>query len=427
MKNCFASLILVIACGWTATATAQVDPHFLQSPPSNRPFLPSQLPDLARMLDVEARNFVPTVRREVGGTRQGRQLVIRGNAMQSAVSDLSASIMAGNTRPDILQTRIDIFVRAIEPVQSELNNPAGTAPEASAISQRIGRIGYEINRTVNASAAGLRPPPIQPPVFPPPGAGYDRNRVLQLAQTLVLSVSNTNRMIQSDIGFVYPYDGAIRDLDAMGLAVQQLGQLAQNGARLPQLQAAYNPIRDRARRVDGAMSNPPSIRVRRAWQAVETDLRQLTDSLGLNPDFHVDPDRPVIIDPPAFPHHPWPGPPPTTRPVNGPIIALTDQLVAEVDAFIAAMQPNALKVPEGPQILQAARAFRNEAVAFRQTAAAGARPRQLSPSLNQLDGLYAKFSNRVFRVANGLDGPNINRTRRMGVILGQMRQMLATL
>lgn len=401
-------------------ASSQVDPNIFLLPPSPRPYRPSDLPQLLQMLVFEARNFVPTARREVGGTRQGRQLVIRGNALESAVNALDRTIRSGGLDPSYRAARIDDFVRSLDAVTAELGNAPGAAPESAAISQRMGRLGYEINRAVGP-APPFYPPAVLPPVFPPQGPSYDRGRVMQMAQAVAVGLANANGLIQSDIGLVYPYDGAVRDLDAMGAGMQQINQLALAGAPLRRLQATYDPIRDRERRVDAALANPPSPRVRRAWRSASDDLGQLADALGLSPDFVVDPGRPVIIDPPAYPHLPWPVSPPGNRPGNAAAIALADRFAGEIDGFLAAMQPNVLKVPEGPQIFKEGKAVRNEVIAFRQTAAAGARPRELAPSLRQLEGLYAGFSSRVLRVSGGKPGPNVDRVRRMGAILDQIR------
>jgi len=356
------------------------------------------------MLAYEADNFVPAVRRELAGTRQGRQLVIRGNALQYAAEAIETTIQSGNSPPRVVSAQLDQFVQALDAVQSELNNPAGTAPEAAISSQRMSRLVYEISRALNANS-----PPPRPPVLPP-AANYDRNRVMQMAQAVSTGLAGTSSLIRSDIGSYPPYDGAMRDLDAMTLGIQQVTQLAYSGAGLPQLQAVYNPIHDRAHRVNQALQNVPSPRVRNAWRASSRDLRELDEVLGLAPAIVIDPGRPV--------------PPPGQRPGTAATIAIADQFTGEVDAFIATMQPNVLKVPEGPRIMQDARALRNEVITFRQTAAAGARPRELEPSFRQLEGIYAKFSNRVERVSGGKPGPNVNRSRRMATLLDQLRDRI---
>jgi hypothetical protein len=103
------------------------------------------------------------------------------------------------------------------------------------------------------------------------------------------------------------------------------------------------------------------------------------------------------------------------------VLALTDQLVGQVDAFFQVFSPTAGVVPEGRQFLADAQQLRAAASTFRQVAAGGAAPARLSSDLRTIEALYQNLAQRTNRIARGRNGANIQQVGLMGQTLQQLR------
>ncbi len=391
----------------------QIDPGFLNSPPGPTAFRPDQVPHLARLLDDEARQFVPAIYRELGGTPQGRQLVIRGNGLASAAEGYARTLQPGGD-PGQQGIWRDQFGQALDAVQAELNNPPGTAPVATAICQRLGRLVYEINR-----AMGGGPQPGVPPGggFLPPGMGGPSQQVMQLVQTASSQLNATNGFLATDVGQVPPFDGVMLDIQALLVGLQQINQLALSGSPPGQLRSTLLQLWPRVRQINAMMQNgsPALNRARASWNAAVVPLSALAQLVGVPPDLS----SPPTIGPGPGPGFPNPGLP---NPGAGqPTIFMAAQLLGEVEGFLAAVQPTALRIPQGLQFLADARSLRGVVIGFRQAAVSGAPPGQLQAMFGQVEQAYSVLLNRINRIAGFRSGPNIDRVRRMGGLVDQIR------
>lgn len=422
MKRTILGLIVVASvAGPMREATAQFDSRYFDVPPAANAPTMGQLPALAKRLDDESQQFVPAVRREVGGTPQGYQLVIRGNAMRGAAEAFSRTLQPGGD-PNQRGVWYDRFVRSLDAVQAELNNPPGTAPVATAIAQRMGRLGFEISRALGPGGLPGPPPPGGGP--PPPGFGppaIDRYQLMQLVQTASAHLGAANGFLASDVGRVPPFDGAMLDIQVILVGLQQINRLGLAGPDPAQVRASFLPLWDRARQIHPLMQdrNPALARARASWDSATVALGGIARSLGIPPDLT-----------------PTPGPPPGPIPTPGfgpghghgrrlrEATALADQLGGEADGFIAAIQPNVLRIPQGHQFVADARALRASAIAFRHAAVGGAGPDQMRGAFAQLDQAYGSLLNRVNRIAGFRSGPNIDRVRRLGGLVDQIRGTL---
>jgi len=102
-------------------------------------------------------------------------------------------------------------------------------------------------------------------------------------------------------------------------------------------------------------------------------------------------------------------------------MALADELIGQVDAFVQAFSQNAHVVPEGKQTLADAHALSAAARNFRQAAGGGAPPR-LSPEFRTVEETWQRISRRSQRIAGGRTGPNIQKIALIGQIIEQIHQ-----
>jgi hypothetical protein len=105
-------------------------------------------------------------------------------------------------------------------------------------------------------------------------------------------------------------------------------------------------------------------------------------------------------------------------------VGLADTLAGQVDGFLQAFTTMSRDVPEAEQFVADARVLAEATARFRQLAAGGAPPGQLSQELRSVEGAWQRLQQRTQRVARGRTGPNIQQVGLMGNTLGQMRQML---
>jgi hypothetical protein len=110
-------------------------------------------------------------------------------------------------------------------------------------------------------------------------------------------------------------------------------------------------------------------------------------------------------------------------PLPGPstAVALTDQLVAQADAFLRAFVSTSWRVPERDFFVADTMAIRNAAIRFRQAAAAGAPPDALAAEFQNLEACWQRLNARMFRVSGGRIGPNIALALQMGRTIDQIR------
>jgi hypothetical protein len=291
---------------------------------------------------------------------------------------------------------------------------------SAAICQRLGRLAFEIRR---ATGGGFNPVP-PPGVIPGPPL-VDTVRVMRLAQSASANLNSVNGFLAADVGQLPPFDGVMYDIQALDLGMQQISRLGlSGGASLPAFQAVYQPLRARASQVNSFLQtgNPALRRAQTAWASAAASLNGLSQALGFPADLVTMPIPPIIPQPPVIPQPPL---------IPGPgfgvpaVITLADQLAGEIDGFIAAVRPNALVIPQGMLFVADARALRGDAIAFRQRVAAGANPAQVRSSFQQLDRSYARLLDRINRVSGFRSGPNIDRIRRLGGLVDQIRALVA--
>jgi hypothetical protein len=126
-----------------------------------------------------------------------------------------------------------------------------------------------------------------------------------------------------------------------------------------------------------------------------------------------------------------PTPPPavavTLQPAGSapsPVMALADQLLGQIDAFLNAFAPTVRVVPEGEWILADAQRLKAAAVAFREKCGRGVDSYRLSQQFLAVDQSWGRMARRINRIARGRTGPNIQLAMDMGETCRQIHQLL---
>lgn len=387
-------------------------------PPGPNPFPAAQLPALAQQLVIEARQLLPTVRYELAGTNQGRRVEVATNALTAAVEAFESMVRGRSFDPLRSRQAYQTVARASGQLQGELNNPPNSAPQSNWIAGRVDRLVYEVGRIIEGELPGPGPAP---------RPDYDLAQLQRLCDLLEADLGALRDRIWREVGSSYPYDQIGRELDGLLARTQQFHGQVGLAQPLGTLQATWMPLREQARMVEmGLATVRPPRGVDEAWRTVRGDLDRITTTLGLSPDYTVQPDRPVIINPPAFPNLPYPITPDwASRPNPSPVLGLVDQAIGEVDGFLLGIQPNLLVIPEGPRFQADAREVRGSLMRLRQATLGPPGNRVAAEALRRVEADYARLRNRTDRIARGKYGTNIARVLRLGDLITAMRGQVA--
>jgi hypothetical protein len=152
--------------------------------------------------------------------------------------------------------------------------------------------------------------------------------------------------------------------------------------------------------------NPLAPRVRAAWQSYLATVVLLKQVLGLN-------NPPESLAGTALAAH-----------GRSPVVALADQLLEQINAFINAFALNSGTVLDGNLLLADAQRLQTAADEFRQDAARGLTPGQLAFEFRDVDALWHRLARRTNRVARGWTGPSIEQVTRMGQTLAEIHRLL---
>ena len=154
-----------------------------------------------------------------------------------------------------------------------------------------------------------------------------------------------------------------------------------------------------AARVQGPM--------RDAWRAYAYADDRIRGLLGL-------PSSPVISDTSLV------------IPTAPPVAELSARLQAEVDALIVAFAPTVNQVPEGREIFAEIERLRDATRGFSRDVSSNQALRKLAQSFAAVNDRCGRLSRRVYRVAAGRSGPNIQRVDRLVEICRQIGWVLGS-
>jgi hypothetical protein len=377
---------------------------------------PTSIPAATSRLAATARRLTSTVRAELAGTSLGRRLEIRANALQGAAQSLDAAVRGGAT-PDELRPSLAAVDAAAAQVQAVLNAAPGAAPQSALLAAQIDDLTNSLRRMIGGVV------PIGPIGPGPGGLEYDAGTIIQQAESARSRANALATTIATQVGWVEPYDRAIRDLRGLSAQLAALRDQARRSNPLTTLQAGWASVRGRSAGLAASLRGvrpPPA--VVSGLNALQADLDALAGSLGISPGYVVDPDRPSLLEPPAYGGLPYPIVPPTIPPwpYDPPVVRLIDQALGEVDAFLLGIRPHLGTIPEGPRFQADAVALRNDLLDLRQRVLARDAGPSRAAAFARVDRSYRRLADRTARIAKGRYGPNIARVDSLGTLIGRI-------
>jgi hypothetical protein len=398
MKLLSVTWVCVFMAGLLEASFAQ-EP--VQPPPPPRPETQGAVDvgALARKMAGRLQDLADELNANAATAPVNRQRAHEATELSQAVSDFHGTLASGADPFRLRQS-----FSGIDAGWHQLRGQLGSAPAAmTATIQRIEEVDGQVHE-----ALGMNGPPLD--YYgreAPPATGIAETQ--RLAHALVDRAEGLAVAIRADMGQTPSGRTLAADAERLAREADAFHDALKPDARPEAAAAAFGPIDELADRVERAISAAPvPASVHLAWQAFASVEVLIHRNLGLN-----SPQPAVPID--------------VNAPASGgasPLLALADQLVEQVSAFVQVFGPTAGIVPEGPYMLADAQLLQAAALNFRQDVAKGLDAGRLAFEFRDVDLIWQRLTRRVNRIARGRTGPNIQQVGRMGATCEQLHRAL---
>jgi len=355
---------------------------------------------LAHEMAERVRHLGEDISSDLAQAPEGRHLIDDTKELGTAIDEFHETL---HDRPD--PARVGQAFAGIDQtwqhLRGQLSRPGMTSPAVDRAARRVDELAARIRQSLNLNA----PPPAFYGNGAAPAGLADTQR---LAHALVDRARALAGVVQVDMAG--DPNGPAFARDAVGLA--QIADTFHDSIDANQpievAARAFAPVDEIADRVERFVtSGRVSPRVQQAWQAFASVEVLIHQNLGLG--------------------SPQPAVQYTIAPRAGgpsPMVALSVQLVEQVNAFMATYGPNARNVPEGGIILAQARRLQEDAADFQQHAARGLPPNRLAHEFRDVDDSWQRLSRHIGRVARGWNGPVIQQVQAIGGTCEQIHRVL---
>ncbi len=358
-------------------AGVQVDNSTPPIPPPNLP--PGAHRDLITQILRRSEQFTGMIQTEIPGTLQGRQCIIRAQAMQSAALNLQNQF-ASNLPPNVLVSSLNGLEQAYGALRDRLARPPGTAPNSEQIANHIGMLIANLKSVPPFNGFPGGGPP-QPP--PPPNIGYDQGAVLSL---LNATQGNIALLLRSMSGQSFVFQSLRRDIEGFGRQLQSVQRQVQRGDPVQAVQATFYGAQRYSQAITERMRHPS---VPTYWQQIwiNVDHGLVSTAVGLQLNAGAAPPQPGF--PPQQPG--IPPPPPGFLASN--LIVAVDSLTGEIDAYLASIAPMMAFNPQYFPMQAQLNSMRGNLLEMRQTVAVGGSPLDYRPQFVEIQQGYLQLTN----------------------------------
>lgn len=389
-----------LALGLSQAGLAQINPR-------PGPAGQADVNALSHEMAERVRHLGEDISSDLGQTPQGRHLLQDLEEMAQATDEFHDSLH--NARDPFQKRQAYTGIHQTwHHLRENLAKPGFSTPAVDRAANRVDAIDAQIQQ-----ALGLRGYPQignnQPPVGPAPQPvasfaptqrlGYT---LVQRAEYLVSTIQAESANLPNGARFARQADQLS---DACGVFYDSLQQ-NQGPEVLQQSYTTVTVIADRLRADLQATRCPP--RVQQGWQSYAQTDALIRGQLN------------VPLTPPVT-HI-------VLRPAQGPspLVAMSDQLLQQVDSFVQVFGPTARDVPQGEYILADAQRLQVAAGDFRQDVARGPQidPNALATEFQDVDACWQRLVRRVNRIGRGRTGPTIQLVQKMGSTCEQIHTVL---
>jgi hypothetical protein len=359
---------------------------------------------VTRQIMTSSQLLIDSARSELAGTRQGRRVELRGDALMNAADDLYHAV-TDQSEPLTIGRSLQFVRRALDEVNLELNNPPGSAPATSAMARRVASSVDALERQLNLGWAG---PGGSGGSGGGPGSGgynedYDSRIVVRLVDSAVSSNRSLLGMADRQLQPGPATTSLVRDLDALGQRLSNLSAMARREDPVQRLQSEYRTAQVYAQRIAPVMQGLRSWSTAQTlWNNVNNALNALDQELRYsNSPGAGNPGIPDWGDQPQ-----WPG-------NSGYDVAISniDRAVAELDSYVGALTQIFFLAPDAARIQATARQLRSDLLTLRQAAARGVDRGTLTGYYRDADTRYRTMTGQANQILGrlGRNAPSLTR------------------
>lgn len=315
-------------------------------------------------LSVTASLLRDALEDEVGGTPQGRQVLLMSRNLVNASRSFDA--LPVNAVPAREQAYRDVGA-AVSALQSAMATQVYSAPTSSAYLDRFQQI-YRSQPGLPAYSPGLPPDYSYRPSVPSDAMSDGTyNAVLQAnaalssdTQQLLYMLRNAppgdlgSQQLLRDVEYFYS------QVDALSHSVGVGSSMSDVRSRVLRMRAFAGGITQTIRQVR------PTTQIVGRWNLITQELQQLGSLVGVSMDTAVDPYQSVLLDMPTYSQFPYSvqRPRPPQMPYN--MVSTVDRAVGEMNAFIVGYNQYLPYEPQVASLQAQARTLRMTLLQLRQ-------------------------------------------------------------
>lgn len=381
---------------------------FTQVNPPPGPAAQPDVNNLSHQMAERVRHLGEDIASDLGQTPQGRHLLQDLQEMAQATDEFHESLH--NARDPFQKRQAYTGIHQTwHHLREQLAKPGISSPAVDRAARRVDELDAQIQQGL-----GLRNFPqvvqAQPlPDAPAPQPQVNFVQTQRLGYSLVQRAEYLVSTIQAEAANLPDGDRYLRRAEQLSEACGAFYDSIQQNRGPQVIQQSFTTVVSIADPLGFDLRSvrcPP--RVERGWQsfaATDVLIRQQLNVQTPPPVVHV-----------------------VLRPAQGPspLVAMTHQLVQQVDAFIQVFGPTAQGVPQGQFILADAQRLQAAAADFRQDVARGPRidPNVLADEFRDVDACWQRLARRVNRIGRGRTGPNIQQVYKVGETCEQIHTVL---
>jgi hypothetical protein len=359
-------------------AGVQVDNSTPPIPPPNLP--PGSHRDLLSQIVRRSEQCSAMIQVEIPGTLQGRQCILRIQAMQNAALNLQNQL-AGSFPPGALANSLSALEQAYAALRDRLARPPGTAPNSEQIANNLGMLIANLRSIPPFNAIPGGGPP-QSPV--PPNLGYDQAAVLNL---LNATQANVAQLLRSMRGQSFVFQSLRRDIEGFGRQLQTVHHQVERGDSVQAVQASVYGAQRYGLAITERMRHPSVPTYwQQIWVNVDHGLASIAGALQVNAG--AAPPQPGV-----------PPPQPGIPPIN--LVGAIDTLTGEIDAYLASIAPLMAFNPQYFPMQAQLNSMRGNLLEMRQTIAVGGSPLDYRPQFVEIQQGYLQLTNLFNAIVAG--------------------------
>lgn len=317
--------------------------------------------------------------RELGGTRQGRQLAIMSRNLMDATRNLEQAKRDARA----------LYQQASQDVRAALN----------AVDQKMGQLYYSartsntyldrFKRILGSAAeetAVMKPLPMtQLPTVGSIGAEL-YNSYVPLSRALLGDAKQVIDMLEYSAAENLNDSQLLREVQFFRSQANSVQQSLRSGMLEDDLRHEILRLRALSLGITQLMQESGQVGlVVQRWEIVLDDLKQMGELVGVSSGSAIDPGQPLLINSPTYHHMPYQVQRPTREELSNRALPKVDQAIAHIDAFVAGFNRFLHLSPRVPALQSRARRLRVQLAQFRENLAGEADPSKLKARVKEME------------------------------------------